>query len=107
LRAVREQSKISKCRVDEVHSLYKEIHDSLPQFNSIYAANFLDAIFTSPVFNTKSIERVSEIPHSQTVYMLVKKFVEKGLVQDLSPKRTRNKVYGFNKLLDIIDAVES
>lgn len=106
LRAVREQSKISKRRVDRVNDLYKEIHDNLPQFNSIYASNFLDAIFSSPIFTTKSIEKRADIPHSQTVYMLVKKFIEKGLIVDAAPGRARNKIYAFDKLLDIIDAVD-
>lgn len=106
LRAVREQAKISKRRVDSVDQLYKEIHDTLPQFNSIYASHFLNAIFSSPFFTSKSIEKIAEIPHSQTVYMLIKKFVEKGLVIDAAPNRSRNKIYAFNKLLDIIDAVD-
>lgn len=106
LRAVREQAKISKKRVDAVDKLYKEIHEVLPEFNSIYAPNFLDAIFSSPVFTTTSIGKEASIPHSQTVYTLVKKFVEKGLVVDIAPKRSRNKIYAFEKLLDIIDAVD-
>jgi len=107
LRAVREQAKLSKERVDQVNELYQEIHAMLPEFNSIYAPHFLDAIFSSPIFTTSSVNRLANIPHPQTVYTLLKKFIEKGLIQDAAPGRARNKIYAFNRLLDIIDGTGS
>ena len=104
LRAVREQAKITKKRVDAVDTLYKEIHETLHEFNSIYAPSFLDAIFSTPVFTATSIGKEANIPHNQTVYTLVAKFVEKGLVLDITPDKSRNKLYVFERLLDIIDA---
>jgi Fic family protein len=104
LRAVREQAKITKARVDAIDKLYKEIHITLPEFNSIYAPNFLDAIFSTPVFTATSIGKRAEIPYNQTVYTLVNKFAEKGLIQSMTPNKSRNKLYMFGKLLDIIDA---
>lgn len=103
LRAVREQAKLSKDRVDAVDSLYKRLHDILPEFNSIYASVFLESIFALPIFNPVVIGKSAEIPHKQTVYNLISKFAEKGLIEDLTPNQTRNKFYAFKELLDIIE----
>lgn len=103
LRAVREQAKVLKVRVDAVDALYQEIHASLPKFNSIYASSFLDALFSLPIFSPNSIGKEANIPHAQTTYNLINKFVEEGLVIDLTPQKMRNKLYAFNRLLDIIE----
>lgn len=107
LRAVREQAKTAKRRVEEVETLYKSIHDILPDFNSIYASNFLDALFSFPVFSVNKIGEIASIPHTQTVYNLVKKFEEKGVIKNITPGKTRNKIYAFTGLLDIVDSVKS
>lgn len=103
LRAVREQANVSRIRVEKVEKLYKTLHERLPEFNSIYASNFLEALFTSPVFTVTSIGRKANITNNQTVYNLVRKFVEAGLVEDLTPKQARNKIYSFTGLLGILE----
>ena len=103
LRAVREQAKVLKVRVDDVSSLYQEIHSTLPEFNSIYASSFLDALFSMPIFNANSIGKEANINNTQTLYNIINKFIEKGLVIDLAPNRLRKKLYAFNKLLDIVE----
>ena len=104
LRAIREQVKVSKARVEKVERLHKDLHDQLPQFNSIYASSFLEALFVQPVFTPQSISREAKIQNSQTNYNLVAKFVEAGLVTDLAPKRERNKLYMFEPLLSILES---
>lgn len=103
LRAVREQAKVLKMRVDAVNSLYQEIHSALPKFNSIYAPSFLDALFSLPVFSANSIGREAAIPHAQTTYNLINKFIEEGLIVDLTSHKSRNKLYAFSKLMEIIE----
>ncbi len=106
LRAVREQANLSKKRVEKVSALYKALHDRLPEFNSIYASSFLEALFTQPVFTPKTIGKAANISNPKTLYNLVDKFVQAELVVDLVPQRSRNKLYSFDVLLDIIDIDE-
>lgn len=103
LRAVREQANLSRERVEKVYKLYKDLHDRLPEFNSIYASSFLEALFTQPIFSPKTIGKAANITNPKTLYNLVDKFVQAGLVMDLSPRRSRDKLYAFNILLDILD----
>lgn len=103
LRAVREQSRLSKERVEKVEKLYKELRDSLPGFNSIYASAFLDSLFVQPVFTPLVLGKASKINNNQTLYNLVEKFSGAKLITDLTPKRERNKLYIFEPLVNILD----
>lgn len=103
LRAVREQSGLSKRRVEKVEKLYKVLHDRLPEFNSIYASSFLEALFTKPVFTTQTMGKEANIGNSKTLYALVDKFVQARVIVDLAPNRLRNKLYAFSSLLDILE----
>ncbi len=104
LRAVREQAKVSRQRVERIESLYKSLHERLPEFNSIYASSFLEALFVQPVFKPQAIGVAAGIKGSKTLYSLVEKFVEAGLVQDITPDRSRNKTYAFAALLNILES---
>lgn len=104
LRAVREQAGLSKKRVDKVSRLYKELHDRLPEFNSIYAPVFLEAIFSQPIFTPKAIGKVANISNPKTLYNLVEKFVNAQLIIDLTPRRSRDKLYAFDTLLKIVES---
>lgn len=102
LRAVREQAGITKRRVENVNKLYKDLHNRLPEFNSIYASPFLDALFSQTIFTPKSIGKAANINNPKTLYNLIDKFAKAGLIQDLTPKRARDKLYAFDTLLMII-----
>jgi len=104
LRAVREQSNLSKRRVEKVSKLYKELHERLPEFNSIYASVFLDALFSQPIFTPKAIGRTAGITNPKTLYNLIDKFIQAKLVLDLSPEKSRDKLYAFTQLLDILES---
>ncbi len=102
LRAVREQATISKARVDNVEKLYKSLHERLPEFNSIYASSFLEALFSQPTFTPLTLGKIAKIQNNQTTYNLVQKFVKAGLISELTPERERNKLYFFDPLFEIL-----
>lgn len=102
LRAVREQANLSKERVEKVEKLYKSLYERLPEFNSIYAPAFLEALFSNPKFTPLLIGKAANIQNSQTTYNLVAKFAEVGLITDLTPRKERGKLYSFEPLLSIL-----
>ncbi|KKU54724.1 MAG: putative cell division protein (Fic family) [Candidatus Moranbacteria bacterium GW2011_GWE2_47_10] len=102
LEAVRKQTEITLQRVEDIEKLYKELKEKMPEINSIYANSFLDAIFTKPRFTAKSIKKIAGISNNQTLYTLIDKFVEAGIIADISPDRGRNKIYAFSGLTKII-----
>jgi len=102
LRAVREQSKLSKERVDKVENLYKSLREQLPGFNSKYASSLLDAIFIHPTFTPISIAKKSGINNTQTLLNLIGKFAKAGLIRDLTPQRERNKLYYLEPLMMVL-----
>lgn len=102
LEAVYEQTKKTLKSVEKIEELHRNLKEKMPEINSIYANSFLDAIFISPIFSTKSIKKVSKIVNNQTLYNLIEKFVESGIISDLSPVRVRNKIYVFSDLRKII-----
>lgn len=104
LRAVRTQALITKRRVDEIDALYREIHATLPSFQSRYAPSFLDALFMTPIFTRASILNQAELPSKQLASALVDKFCQAGLIVDAAPHRQRNKTFVFRRLLQIVDA---
>lgn len=102
LDAIYEQTKITLDRVEKIEKLYNEMKKQMPNMNSIYANTFLDSIFIKPTFTTKSIKAISKISNNQTLYSLIEKFVEQGILKDIMPERSRNKIYFFSKLHTII-----
>lgn len=100
--AVREQTKITYERVQKIESLYKSLKERLPEFNSIYAISFLDAIFQSPRFSIKKIREITKISNTQTLYTLVGKFQTAGVIVDITPNRERYKIYSFAELQRVI-----
>jgi len=106
LRAVREQTNVSRQRVERVENLYKSLHERLPEFNSIYASSFLEALFIRPIFTPKTIGKEASVKGSKPLYNLVGKFAEAKLIRDLDPRRSRNKLYAFSALLDILESSE-
>ncbi len=102
LDAVFEQTKITLERVVSIEKLYKDLKEQMPKINSIYANSFLDAIFSRPTFITRSIKKISGISNNQTLYTIIEKFVEFKIITDVTPKKSRNKIYVFSDLRKII-----
>ena len=104
LRAVREQAKISKERVEEIEKLYRQLYEELPKFNSKYASTFLEALFKLPIFSPKDIAKAANITNSQTIYNLIRKFSKAGLVSRLDEDAgQRGQLFIFNRLMRILD----
>ena len=100
--AVREQTKLTYERVHKIELLHQTLMSRLPEFNSIYALSFIDAIFQSPRFSVKKIREITKIVNIQTLYTLIGKFQAAGVIIDITPNRERNKVYSFAELQKII-----
>lgn len=102
LRSLREQIDITGKRVKQAENLYRDLMKRSPEFNSIYAHNFIEAIFKKPVFSAQKIKKIAGIKNNQTLYNLLEKFIEAEVVFDITPEKERNKLYVFDELMKII-----
>lgn len=82
--------------------LHQELKNEISILNSQYAPYLLDAIFVRPIFSTSSLQKHVAIKNSQTLYTLIGKFVDLGILQEVDSKQKRNKVYRFEKLIKIL-----
>jgi len=102
LDAVIYQTRKTHERVGRIEALYSDLQKQANAFNSIYAHAFIDAIFQLPRFRMNTIKHMIPVKTPQSMYVLLEKFLKADIVQDLTPHQSRNKVYGFKALLDII-----
>lgn len=102
LDAVYEQTRLTLERITKIEKIYHDLKENMPKINSIYANSFLDAIFIKPTFTTNSIKKISKISNNQTLYTVIDKFLEMKIITDLTPDKTRNKIYGFPELRKVI-----
>jgi Fic family protein len=84
----------------DLHAKYKE---KIVNVNSVYAMNLLDAIFIHPIFRTASIRKDAKIKNTQTFFNLIAKFLDAGIIKDMTPKKRRNKVYAFDELIKLLN----
>jgi Fic family protein len=93
-------------RAQEVCGQMVELHARLerqmPEMNSKYANAFLDALFANPYVTSRNMRERTGIRNVQTLYALIGKFTEKGIISDMTPNRRRNKIYRFDGLLRLI-----
>ncbi|MFH1425809.1 MAG: Fic/DOC family N-terminal domain-containing protein [Candidatus Kerfeldbacteria bacterium] len=94
-----EAEKTGKAILD-LHAKYKE---KIIDINSVYAINLLDAIFIHPIFRTASIRKEAKVKNTQTFFNLVAKFLEAGIIKDMTPNKRRNKVYAFDELMKLLN----
>ena len=83
--------------------LNQELKDQILALNSQYAPYLLDAIFVRPIFSASSIQKHVKIKNTQTLYTLIGKFVDMGILKEVDSKQKRNKVYRFEKLIKILN----
>src|SRR5690606_30297897 len=102
LQGVKEQTESTLKKVGEIEALYKVLKERMPEINSIYANNLLDGLFIRPRFTTKSMKKEAHIANPQTMYSLIAKFLEVGIITDITPEKERNKIYAFPELIKII-----
>ncbi|MDZ7772863.1 MAG: Fic family protein [Balneolaceae bacterium] len=98
---VRETAIQMQAKVVRMYDLYGTTKEKLLEMNSQYAQLLLDLLFEKPIIASKEIhERLSQ-PSSQTLYNLMDKFEEAGIITEITGNK-RNKMYAFGELLDII-----
>ncbi len=83
--------------------LHQELKSEILTLNSQYAPYLLDAIFVRPIFSASSIQKHIKIKNTQTLYTLIEKFIDLGILTEADPKQKRNKVYRFEKLIKILN----
>lgn len=84
----------------KLHDAYKE---KIVEFNSMYAIHLLDAIFVQPIFTTASLRKYVKIKNTQTFFNLIQKFVDAGILKEANPTKKRNRIYIFEKLIDLLN----
>jgi Fic family protein len=104
LEAVCQQTTETFAKVGQIEALHRELSARMPAIGSIYADRFLEFIFTQPIFTTTSLKKskMVEIKSARTLYSLINKFIELGIIKDLEPELSRGKVYSFVALKRII-----
>lgn len=82
--------------------LYTEKKEAIGGFNSKYAMQLLDIIFSNPIVSFNTLKKLMDAKSSQTIYNLLDKFVKAGILIE-SGKGKRNKIYAFRELLEIVN----
>jgi len=82
--------------------LHAQLKEDIRTLGSIFAFDFLEAMFIHPVFSSRTIRKGARVKNTQTLFNLIKKFEEAGIIQNTTPNRRRNKIYKFTKLLEIL-----
>lgn len=100
LQAVIEQSKKNIEKAEKIISLYEQKKQRIADLTkSQFSTKILDALFVTPIFQSRSFIRISKIPRESAFRCL--RILEKNQVI-VSDKKKKNKLYFFNKLLEIV-----
>lgn len=100
LQAVIEQSKKNIEKAEKIISLYEQKKQRIADLTkSQFSIKILDALFVTPIFQSRSFIRISKIPRESAFRCL--RILEKNQVI-VSDKKKKNKLYFFNKLLEIV-----
>lgn len=86
-------------RILDLHKVMKE---SITVLHSQYAHDVLDALFLNPYATSAIIRKNAKIRNNQTLFALIKKFQEAGILRDITPNMRRNKLYRFDALAKIL-----
>ncbi|MEK7211623.1 MAG: Fic/DOC family N-terminal domain-containing protein [Patescibacteria group bacterium] len=103
LTALAAQAKKAEETGKEILELHHNHKEKIIEINSIYAVNLLDAIFVRPIFTTASMRSHVRIQNTQTFFSLIAKFVKAGILKEANPKKKRNRVYVFTKLIELLN----
>lgn len=100
LRAVVEQSKKNIEKAEKIISLYEQKKQRIADLTkSQFSIKILDALFVMPIFQSQDFIRLSRIPKA-SAFRYIGILESNGVI--LSDKKRKNKLYFFNKLLDIV-----
>jgi len=102
LSALTVQAQKTEVTAIKILNLHQSLKEKAEDMNSIYANNLLDTIFSYPIFTTASLKKRTKIKNIQTFFNLINKFLEAGIIKDLTPEKQRNKVYVFDELMKVL-----
>ena len=101
LKSIKTQAEETQIKVKDMLRLYRDTKDKLLVFNSQYGIELLDIIFETPVVSFKSIKSKIRTDTYQTIYNLLNKFQENGILAEITGRK-RNRIYVFNDLMKIL-----
>lgn len=101
LKSIIEQARDAQKRVNAMLELYKSVKDGLSGFHSRYAIALLDVIFEIPITSFGRIKTEVKVGSPQTIYKLLDKFQSEGILTEITGRK-RNRIYVFDKLMQII-----
>lgn len=100
LQAVIEQSKENISKAKEIMGLYEQKKQRITELTkSQFSIKILDALFVMPIFQSQDFIQYSKIPKA-SAFRYVSILEKNGVIS--SDKKKKNKIYFFNKLLDIV-----
>ena len=100
LQAVVVQSKENITKAKKIISLYEQKKQRVTELTkSQFSIKILDALFMRPIFQSQDFIKLSKIPKA-SAFRYISILEKNGVIS--SNKKRKNKVYFFNKLLDIV-----
>ncbi len=102
LRGLDQQATKAQVAAKKILDLHSAMEEKILDIGSIYAYDFLEALFIQPIFTSRTIKTFLHTKGSQTVFTLINKFQRAGIISDLTSDQRRNKVYCFDALNDIL-----
>ena len=103
-----EQANENAWKAKAIIELYNEMKQEVPKIvPSKYAIQVVDAVFTSPVFNSRYFAKKSKIPKESASWIL-RDLKDSGILKVLKEGRGRRPTsYIFPRLIDITERTES
>jgi len=95
------QSLKTQTTIARIMELNGRLKKEIVAANSVYAAELLDFIFSSPIVSFVKIKDKLETKNPQTIYNLLEKFIQMGILTEDSGRK-RNRIFVFKELLDIL-----
>lgn len=103
LRGIDVQARKAQEMCQHILNLHEGLKKQAHELQSRYAHDFLDALFVNPFFTSRTIRLTSGIKNAKTLFGLIGKFREAGIIEDAAVWKRRNKIYRFKALLKILE----